>query len=95
MLNVTDAALARMSQNLTRRSAPDEIALRLTAQGRHWRLRPDSVRADDTIFSHAGRAVLLLDPSSSTRLAQRTLDVGPNAEQRPRYRLRREHPRTD
>ena len=91
MLTVTDAALARMSHNLARGSAPDETALRFTAQGRHWRLRPDSRRTDDTIFRHAGRPVLLLDPSTCTRLAHLTLDVGRNAAQRVRYRLYREH----
>jgi hypothetical protein len=88
MLTVTHAVLERLSRRLARQKAAADVALRFTRQERHWKLRPDTARADDTKFAHEGRTVLLLDQATCQALANLTLDIG-DSETRRRFRLSR------
>jgi len=76
MLNVTPSARARLLSKLERRSAAPGIAMRFTRRQNGWKLQQDQARKGDTLFTHEGRIVLMLDAAVSKAMARFTLDAG-------------------
>jgi len=75
MLTLTDAAGAYLSEILTERSCPEDVAIRFLCEGQGILMRLDNAKPGDISFEHEGRVVLLLDESTSELLGQETLDV--------------------
>ena len=73
MLTITDTASARLGEMLS--DSPDGEVLRIVRQNRRARMRRDHARPDDTVFTHNGRVVLVLDGAVADALAARTLDL--------------------
>jgi hypothetical protein len=75
MFTVTETALDRLTQKLARLQAAQEMAMRFAEKEGGWRLRLDRQRPDDTVFSHRGRDVLLLDQAAAKKLTDKKLDT--------------------
>lgn len=75
MLTVTDAAGTPLAHIIDREERLEEVAVRLTHDGRRIAMTVDGERPGDTSFNHKGRTVLLLDERVSELLESRTLDV--------------------
>ena len=75
MLTVTDAAGTRLAHIIDREERLDDVAVRLTHDGRRIAMAVEGERLGDTPFKHNGRTVLLLDERVSQLLESRTLDV--------------------
>jgi hypothetical protein len=75
MLTLTRAAGGYLTRLLDEAHAPDGTALRIVKDEEHLRPRLDTPKPGDQVFDHAGRKVLLLDPSVSSMLAASQLDV--------------------
>ena len=87
MLNVTEAALDRLSNKLAYKKATADQALRVTRKPRGWKLRLDCSRPSDTAIAHDGKNVLLLDEAVCHAMRDMTLDVRA-AKAGPRLTLR-------
>lgn len=85
MLNLTETARTRLGDLLIK--SPDGEVMRIIRLDRRMRMRRDHVRPNDTVFTHDGRAVLVLDGPVADALSSRTLDVR-QTETGPRLRLR-------
>lgn len=79
MLSVTPSACVFLRDMLDHSHAPDGTAVRIVAQHDGLRTTIDTMHAGDSIVEDRGRLLLLLDPSLSKRLSERTLDVEPDA----------------
>lgn len=86
MLNVTNAARARLSEMLAKH--PEDVAVRIVFRNGRTRLKRGSVRPGDEVFQRQGRIVLALTESVAGRLENRTLDLHDTDEGR-RLRLRK------
>jgi hypothetical protein len=81
MLHVTSAARAELHDMLVRvlaqRSDPDppDLGLRLVAEKCQLGLALDEPREGDQVVGQEGRSVLIIDPSTSELVEDRTLDV--------------------
>jgi Fe-S cluster assembly iron-binding protein IscA len=87
MLTLTDAASSHLAQLLDAASAPEDVAVRVVAEGPGLAMRMDNERPGDETHDHDGRTVLLLDGQVAGTLAERTLDVQQTGEG-PRLALR-------
>ena len=77
MLTITDTASARLGELLS--DSPDDEVMRIVRQDRRARMRRDQARPEDTVFTHNGRVVLVLDGAMADSLTARTLDVRQSA----------------
>jgi hypothetical protein len=59
--------------------APDGTAVRIVAKDEGLRTTIDTLHEGDSIVEDHGRLLLVLDPTLSERLSERTLDVEPEA----------------
>ena len=73
MLTITDTASARLGEMLS--DSPGGEVMRIVRQNRRARMRRDQARPDDTVFTHQGRVVLVLDGVVADALSARTLDL--------------------
>lgn len=87
MFMVTQAALDRLLRKLIHKKAADEVAMRFAVKEGRWQLRLDRQRPDDTVFSHQGKNVLLLEKAVAQAMTKRTLDAR-NTAKGPRLTLR-------
>ena len=85
MLTVTETASARLGELLS--DSPQDEVMRIVRPNRRARMRRDHARPDDTVFTHNGRVVLVLDGAVADSLAARTLDLR-QATTGPRLRLK-------
>lgn len=73
MLTITETASARLGELLS--DSPETEVMRIVRPNRRARMRRDQARPDDTVFTHQGRVVLVLDGSVADSLSARTLDL--------------------
>ena len=79
MLTVTHTARKRLTCKLTNKNAAQDQALRFTRQVGGWKLCLDQIRPEDTVFSHDGKCVLLLDKTVSREMSDMVLDASSTA----------------
>jgi hypothetical protein len=75
MLTVSNAARTLLLSKLHRKNAAEGVAMRFTRKTKGWKLRADEERKNDTVFTHEGRSVLILDSAVAKEMATLTLDV--------------------
>jgi Fe-S cluster assembly iron-binding protein IscA len=75
MLTVTDDARAHLATILDQNDIPQEQAVRLLVGPNGLGLAPDMPKDEDAAFDHAGRTVLVIEPSIADQLDGRTMDV--------------------
>ena len=88
MLTVTKPALDRLIYKLVRKKATDDVALRFRRREGGWKLRLDQESDGDTVITHDGRKVLLLDKTVSRAMANMRLETRKSG-RRSQLRLRR------
>lgn len=79
MLDVTEAARVYLKETLDQSHAPDDAAVRIVAKGDRLATKIDTLHEGDLIVEDQGRLLLVIDPTLSERLSERTLDVEPDA----------------
>lgn len=75
MVTVTDAAGAHLARLLEQAQVPDDTAVRLLLDASHVVPQIDQARPGDTVFSYAGKTILLLDELTVRSMQDKTLDV--------------------
>lgn len=75
MFNVTNAAVARLAQELGRLERPVRKVVRFCRKEDGMHLRLSEAQPHDRGFAHAGRVVLVVDDPLARQLASCTLDV--------------------
>ena len=75
MLEVSEAARARLAHMLEQEAIPEEIAVRLVREPAGIALRGDSKRPGDETFQHGGRTVLVLDAVAAGLLSTSRLYI--------------------
>lgn len=88
MLEVTGAALNRLSKKLAQKKADDGETFRFIKNKGGWKLSVDRAQPGDKAFLYAGREVLVLDPVVTKAMARHRLDVH-NTERGERLKLQR------
>src|SRR5205807_9940030 len=79
MIQVTESARETFKHNLEWIDRPD-VMLRIGHTDSGLGVFPDTVKDDDQIIEHDGRAVLLIDHEVSETLADTTIDVEEHAD---------------
>ncbi|MBI4582343.1 MAG: hypothetical protein HY718_21795 [Planctomycetes bacterium] len=80
MFKVTDAAVARLAEELNRLETPDGRVIRFCHDTAGLHLRLSSVQPGDKEFAHQGRTVLVVDGDLDQRLTDRRLGIKETAE---------------
>lgn len=75
MFNVTNAAVARLAEELGRLELSDSRVVRFCRKDDGMHLRLSEALPEDRGFSHDGKVVLVVDGPLAQRLASRTLGI--------------------
>jgi hypothetical protein len=75
MFNVTNAAVARLAEELGRLERPAQKVVRFCRGEDRMHLRLSDAQPDDQGFTHDGKVVLVVDPTLARQLTRRTLDI--------------------
>ncbi len=80
MIQVTEKARETFKNTLERLTERPGVMLRIGRTDSGLGVFPDTVKDDDQIIEHDGRAVLLIDHEVSETLADTTIDVEEHAD---------------
>ena len=88
MIQVTELARETFAETLEHMVDRPGVMLRIGPTDSGLGIFPDTLKDDDQVIEHEGRAVLLIDREVSTKLADTTIDVEEHSDG-PHFVIRR------
>jgi len=88
MIQVTELARETFAETLEHMVDRPGVMLRIGPTDSRLGVFPDTLKDDDQVIEHEGRAVLLIDREVSTKLADTTIDVEEHSDG-PHFVIRR------